>query len=301
MSEYAKKTCYDCGIREPANRMERVTESYNSGQSNTKVTAGNLVFGAMGDKRGQNAVGRAIKGNNRRSYTRNRTVWKCQECSGTADHHRNEVRKDINSATKAIAKAEKGGIFAAPKNLPDEVRQKFAKLSDLNGGRGSQTSQDLLNEIKALIKMAPDAAPSKADVVVAKAEAKMDAASAKMDAGFAKAEAKMDAGFAKAEAKMDAGLANSWIDAKTAEMEAKTAEMEAKNAARRAEMAQSFREAGEKTRPVLNFMLSAFAFMGWFLGGMGVLSAALGGDLADAAIVSAIGFGWAMGMRKLKR
>jgi len=82
MSEYAKKTCYDCGIREPANRMERVTESYTSGQSNTKVTAGNLVFGAMGDKRGQNAVGRAIKGNNRRSYTRNRTVWKCLDCSG---------------------------------------------------------------------------------------------------------------------------------------------------------------------------------------------------------------------------
>lgn len=82
MSQYAIKTCYDCGIKKPANEMERVTESYNSGQSNTKVTAGNLAWAALGDKRGQNAVGRAFKANNRRSYTRNRTVWKCLDCSG---------------------------------------------------------------------------------------------------------------------------------------------------------------------------------------------------------------------------
>ena len=102
MSEYAKKTCYDCGIRKPAPYMERVTESYESGRSNTTVTSGNLVFGALGDKRGQNAVGRAIKGNNRRTYTRNRTVWKCLDCSG----HNAEVAR-----LKTIQQAKNAGAY----------------------------------------------------------------------------------------------------------------------------------------------------------------------------------------------
>ena len=111
MSEYAKKTCYDCGIRKPANYMERVTESYTSGQSNTKVTAGNLVFGALGDKRGQNAVGRAIKGNNRRSYTRNRTVWKCLDCSGHNDAVANQAAYDKLKASGAIKMPETVAIL----------------------------------------------------------------------------------------------------------------------------------------------------------------------------------------------
>lgn len=98
MAKYANKTCYDCGLVAPANEMERVSESYNSGQSNTKVTAGNLAWAAMGDKRGQNAVGRAFKANNRRSYTRNRTVWKCFDCSG-----RNERIAQTKAAEKAKA------------------------------------------------------------------------------------------------------------------------------------------------------------------------------------------------------
>ena len=81
MSEYAKKTCYDCGVREPANRMERVTESYNSGRSDNKVTAGNLAWATVSNDAAKK-VKKTIVANNRRSYTRNRTVWKCQECSG---------------------------------------------------------------------------------------------------------------------------------------------------------------------------------------------------------------------------
>jgi Zn-finger protein len=100
MSQYAIKTCYDCGIKKPANEMERVTESYNSGQSNTTATAGNLAWAAMGDKRGQNAVGRAFKANNRRKYTRNRNVWKCLDCSG----HNQKVAE-----RKAYAKLRKEG------------------------------------------------------------------------------------------------------------------------------------------------------------------------------------------------
>lgn len=81
MGEYAKKTCYDCGIREPANMMQRVSESYNSGRSDNRVTSGNLAFSMFSDTAAKK-VKRTVVANNRRSYTRNRTVWKCLDCSG---------------------------------------------------------------------------------------------------------------------------------------------------------------------------------------------------------------------------
>ena len=81
MANYARKTCYDCGIKNPANMMERVTESYNSGRSDNKVTAGNLAFAMVSDTAAKK-VKKTVVANNRRSYTRNRTVWKCLDCSG---------------------------------------------------------------------------------------------------------------------------------------------------------------------------------------------------------------------------
>ncbi len=94
MSNYATKTCYDCGIKNPANLMERVTESYDSGRSDNRVTAGNLVWAAVSDTAAKK-VKRTIVANNRRSYTRNRTVWKCLDCSGHNAAVEEEKRKTI--------------------------------------------------------------------------------------------------------------------------------------------------------------------------------------------------------------
>ena len=79
--QYANKTCYDCGVKNPANMMQRVEESYNSGRSDNRVTGGNLAFAMVSDTAAKK-VKRTIVANNRRSYTRNRTVWKCLDCSG---------------------------------------------------------------------------------------------------------------------------------------------------------------------------------------------------------------------------
>lgn len=278
MSEYAKKTCYDCGIRKPAPYMERVTESYESGRSNTTVTAGNLVFGALGDKRGQNAVGRAIKGNNRRSYTRNRTVWKCMDCSGTNDWHRNEVRKDIVNATKAIFKAKKGGIFSAPKNLPESVNEKLTALQELSGTTSSKTSQELLSGIKVLVKNAPDADPSKFDAAVAPMVAKVDATG-------------------------DAVSEN--LDARIAQMEANNAERTARIEANKAKMQQTWAERRQLSPTevkIINFVLTMFEWMlGWTLVGFGVIGGIAQSDIGTGLIVSGIGFGVAMLFRKFKQ
>jgi len=148
---YTIKNCYDCGIRRSADQMEKVTESYSSGQSNTTVTLGNLAWGAIGDKRGQDAVGRAFKENNRRSYTRNRTVWKCMECSGTNDHHRAMVLKDISVAKTAVNSARKGSLFSKAKVISPEIDARLKSIEDLRGTPKSKTSEDLLLEIQTLL------------------------------------------------------------------------------------------------------------------------------------------------------
>ena len=247
MSQYSNKTCYDCGIRLPANEMDRVTESYTSGRSNTTVTAGNLAWAALGDKRGKSAVGRAFKANNRRTYTRNRTVWKCMDCSGTNDYHRSEVRKDINSAIKSIAKAQQGGVFTAPKNLPASVSEKMSALQELNGTTSSRVSQDLRKDIESLIKSAPDADKSKFDKFVDRCD----------------------------------------------ENKAKTKQAWAER-----------RRLSSTEVKIVNFCLTVFEWVcGWFMVAIGVIGAigqANANELENGIILSLLGFGVALLMRKLK-
>ena len=102
MGEYAKKTCYDCGIREPANMMQRVEESYNSGRSDNRVTGGNLAFSMFSDTAAKK-VKRTVVANNRRSYTRNRTVWKCLDCSG---HNAAVAEENYIKEKEALRKAK---------------------------------------------------------------------------------------------------------------------------------------------------------------------------------------------------
>lgn len=154
-AQYGNKTCYDCGIRKPANHMERVTESYNSGRSDTKLTAGNAAgFLFTDSKTSKRAVKRAILGNNRRSYTRNRTVWKCKDCSGTNDYHRAEVAKDAKNARKLVANAARGGFGRKPKVITEEMLTLVSEIEELVGTTSSQTSQDKLKELKSKVSVA---------------------------------------------------------------------------------------------------------------------------------------------------
>ncbi len=115
---YGNKTCYDCGVKQPANHMERVTESYNSGRSDNRVTAGNLAWAAVSDTAAKK-VKRTIVANNRRSYTRNREVWKCTVCSGN-------VAESMKTMESLVKKASTGGWFSSPK--PEEVQNKLKEI-----------------------------------------------------------------------------------------------------------------------------------------------------------------------------
>lgn len=99
MTKYANKTCYDCAVIKPANQMYRVTESYNSGRSDRRPDAANVAGFLFSDtKTSQNMIKGALTKNNRRVYTRNRTVWKCGSCSG---HDAAVARQERDFAVKA--------------------------------------------------------------------------------------------------------------------------------------------------------------------------------------------------------
>ena len=99
MAKYANKTCYDCAVIKPANQMYRVTESYNSGRSDRRPDAANVAGFIFSDaKTSRNMIKGAVTKNNRRVYTRNRTVWKCGSCSG---HDAAVVREERRLAEKA--------------------------------------------------------------------------------------------------------------------------------------------------------------------------------------------------------
>ena len=107
MATYAIKSCNNCGIRKPQPEMERVEKSVVSGSSKSKITSGNVLGALAGSKLSQNKIKRNVFANNKRQYTRKRTVWNCFECSGRNDRIRaenaraeksesSEERKDVN-------------------------------------------------------------------------------------------------------------------------------------------------------------------------------------------------------------
>jgi hypothetical protein len=134
--------------------MERVTEEYNSGRSDNSTTAGNLLFAPFSDTAAKK-VKKNIVANNRRSYTRKRTVWKCLECSGHNDHYRKIVSKDIAKAIKAVHKAQKGGLFSKPRVVSDECLAYLEEIKDREGKTGTILTKDLLAKIEASIADSP--------------------------------------------------------------------------------------------------------------------------------------------------
>lgn len=174
MGNYANKTCYDCGVKQPANQMQRVTEEFNSGRSDNKVTAGNVAWAAFSDTAAKK-VKRTIVANNRRSYTRKRTVWKCMDCSGANAMHRSMVVKDITKALKAVKSARLGGWITPKKEISPEIESKLETLKKLRGETSSRISEELRLEIESMLEDAPVISEGKLVEKVEAFEAKVDA------------------------------------------------------------------------------------------------------------------------------
>ena len=104
MATYAIKSCNNCGIRKPQPEMERVEKMTKTGSSKSKITSGNVLGALAGSKLSQNKIKRNVFANNKRQYTRKRTVWNCFECSGRNDSIRAENARAEKSESSEESK-----------------------------------------------------------------------------------------------------------------------------------------------------------------------------------------------------
>jgi ElaB/YqjD/DUF883 family membrane-anchored ribosome-binding protein len=243
MGNYSNKTCYDCGVKQPANQMERVTESYNSGRSDNTVTAGNVAWAAFSDTAAKK-VKRTIVANNRRSYTRNRTVWKCFDCSGENKERRADVAKNISKAMKAVKSARLGGIFSKKKVISPEIESKLETLKKMRGETSRSKSKELRLEIESMLKDAPINWGDPSPEVVAMSKAAVvdsaEAVEAEEKAKVARVEAEE-----KAKVARDDALAKAEVARVVAEEKAEVARVEAEERVARAK-AKVIEAAGDK-------------------------------------------------------
>ena len=117
---YAKKTCNTCGFRDIQPNMYRTEKSRVTGSSKTKITSGNLVGFALGQKNSKRKISNTLFANNKRQYTRKSVVWMCYECSGTGDSVRDNVRETIKKGESVFSDARATGWLSKP---ADEATQ----------------------------------------------------------------------------------------------------------------------------------------------------------------------------------
>ena len=67
---YATKSCNICGWKDIQPNMYRTEKSRVSGSSKTKITSGNLVGFALGQKNSKRKISNTLFANNKREYTR---------------------------------------------------------------------------------------------------------------------------------------------------------------------------------------------------------------------------------------
>ena len=85
MSNYAKKTCNICGVRDEQPYMHRVHRQVNTGSSNTGLAKRTMLGAVFGNEKSQKAVGKWALSPNKRNYKRTREVWMCGDCAGASE------------------------------------------------------------------------------------------------------------------------------------------------------------------------------------------------------------------------
>ena len=155
---YAKKTCNTCGFRDIQPNMYRTEKSRVSGSSKTKITSGNLVGLALGQKNSKRKISNTLFANNKRQYTRKSVVWMCYECSGTGDRVRDNVRETIKKGESVFSDARATGWFSKPADESTQLQmaKKIESLRVLEGETFNgvqQQAKDLVEELESMYRI----------------------------------------------------------------------------------------------------------------------------------------------------
>lgn len=106
MTEYAKKTCYECGRKLPQPQMKKISRSIEVGRSKRSLSGREVVGTLLGSEKSAKSVARWALAPNQRTYTRNQQVWICPECSGDAASERARAAREEQREKARITSAE---------------------------------------------------------------------------------------------------------------------------------------------------------------------------------------------------
>jgi hypothetical protein len=77
MTQYTRRTCHYCGMRDIQPNMQQKNISVKSGSSKSGIGFGTLAGAFLGHKASSRAIGRAVFNSSKRNYTRNKLIWAC--------------------------------------------------------------------------------------------------------------------------------------------------------------------------------------------------------------------------------
>jgi hypothetical protein len=155
---YAKKSCNICGFRDIQPNMYRTEKSRVTGSSKTKITTGNLVGLALGQKNSKRKISNTLFANNKRQYTRKSVVWMCYECSGTGDAVRENVLETIKKGEELLCDARATGWLSKPADEATQLQmeEKIESLRVLEGETFNgvqQQAKDIVEELESMYRI----------------------------------------------------------------------------------------------------------------------------------------------------
>lgn len=119
---YTRRTCHECGFRDIQPNMQQKTVQVTAGKSKSSVSLATFVGAAFGHKKSGRAIGNSILNSDQRTYTRTKTIYLCDNCSGVAAARNARLAKERAQQEKTEAAEKKKQERAAKQALDQQAR-----------------------------------------------------------------------------------------------------------------------------------------------------------------------------------
>ena len=119
---YTRRTCHECGFRDIQPNMQQKTVQVTAGKSKSSVSLATFVGAAFGHKKSGRAIGNSILNSDQRTYTRTKTIYLCDNCSGVAAARNARLAKERAQQEKTEAAEKKKQERAAQRAIEKQER-----------------------------------------------------------------------------------------------------------------------------------------------------------------------------------
>lgn len=101
MSGYVKRTCSECGYRDIQPNMIKTVKRVETGRGDSKIDGSTFLGVLLEIPNAKKRFNSVLWANNRRVYTREKTIWLCNACAEEEEKSTSVTSKIINALTPA--------------------------------------------------------------------------------------------------------------------------------------------------------------------------------------------------------